>query len=120
VGVGCGGVCDGVWCGGVCDGVCVVWGRGSLFCARTFQGLHSVRLWTPTILIIAICMARVFIKTGSRQATLIKKKACIERPFSLAKQYLHVMPLNHKCIIDFVTTKKESEIDQLTATSTST
>jgi hypothetical protein len=28
-----------VWCGGVFSP-----------CARTFQGLHSVRLWTPTIL----------------------------------------------------------------------
>jgi hypothetical protein len=39
---GCGGVvvcgCVGVW---VCGG-------GSP-CVRTFQGLHSVRLWTPTI-----------------------------------------------------------------------
>jgi hypothetical protein len=39
-GVGCGvcGVC------GVCGGVGVV-----SPCVRTFQGLHSVRLWTPTI-----------------------------------------------------------------------
>jgi hypothetical protein len=38
------------WCGGFggCGGV----GFFCVFspCARTFQGLHSVRLWTPTIL----------------------------------------------------------------------
>jgi hypothetical protein len=68
----CGVVCGGV-CGGVCGlvgwsvywGGCGVWwgvwcvvgwvclgggGMGGRFpCARTFQGLHSVRLWTPTI-----------------------------------------------------------------------
>jgi hypothetical protein len=43
---GCGGV--GVWWWGVGG-----WGVVSP-CVRTFQGLHSVRLWTPTI----------FIKTG--------------------------------------------------------
>jgi hypothetical protein len=51
VGVGCGGSgavggCGGVGCGGV--GVWGVWGAVSP-CVRTFQGLHSVRLWTPTI-----------------------------------------------------------------------
>jgi hypothetical protein len=35
------------WCGG-CGGVVV--GGGVSPCARTFQGKHSVRLWTPTIL----------------------------------------------------------------------
>jgi hypothetical protein len=51
VGVGVWG-CVGVWvwgCGAVwvcgCGGVGVV-----SPCVRTFQGLHSVRLWTPTIL----------------------------------------------------------------------
>jgi hypothetical protein len=40
-------VCVGVWgCGGVGE-----WGCGVVSpCVRTFQGLHSVRLWTPTIL----------------------------------------------------------------------
>jgi hypothetical protein len=37
--------------GGVC-GVCGVCGGVGVVspCVRTFQGLHSVRLWTPTIL----------------------------------------------------------------------
>jgi hypothetical protein len=36
---------------GVCGGVGV--SGGEVFpCARTCQGLHSVRLWTPTILLI--------------------------------------------------------------------
>jgi hypothetical protein len=44
--VGCVGGVGGVGCvGGV-----GVWGVVSP-CVRTFQGLHSVRLWTPTILI---------------------------------------------------------------------
>jgi hypothetical protein len=51
VGVWCRGVVwgvGGVWvCGGWWVFVCV-WGEVSP-CARTFQGLHSVRLWTPTI-----------------------------------------------------------------------
>jgi hypothetical protein len=54
---GCGGV--GLWgCGGVVGvGVCGGCGGGGCGgvvvvvspCVRTFQGLHSVRLWTPTI-----------------------------------------------------------------------
>jgi hypothetical protein len=56
-GVWCG-VCGVGWCGlgGVCGGVGWVWceevgvvGVVVSPCARTFQGLHSVRLWTPTI-----------------------------------------------------------------------
>jgi hypothetical protein len=32
-----------------------VWGWGVVSpCVRTFQGLHSVRLWTPTIYILVI------------------------------------------------------------------
>jgi hypothetical protein len=59
VGLGCG------WCwvesggvGGVGDGGAVgvvVWGCGfPLRSIRTFQGLHSVRLWTPTIFIFIL------------------------------------------------------------------
>jgi hypothetical protein len=29
-----------------------VWGCGSVGGVQTFQGLHSVRLWTPTIFIL--------------------------------------------------------------------
>jgi hypothetical protein len=43
-----GGVRWGLWWYG--SGGVVVWGVGVSPCARTFQGLHSVRLWTPTIL----------------------------------------------------------------------
>jgi hypothetical protein len=43
-GVGC------VWCGG----------GESLFCARTFQGLHFVRLWTLTILFLHYRVSRRF------------------------------------------------------------
>jgi hypothetical protein len=35
----------------------------SLFCARTFQGLHSVRLWTPTI--------TLFVKSKSKIITFL-------------------------------------------------
>jgi hypothetical protein len=42
---------------GVCGGV-GVWGLGVFSpCARTFQGLHSVRLWTPTIYFMAFYKA---------------------------------------------------------------
>jgi hypothetical protein len=45
-----------VWvCGGVGSvvGVVGVWGGGGVSpCVRTFQGLHSVRLWTPTIFLL--------------------------------------------------------------------
>jgi hypothetical protein len=51
-GVGCvrvvGVVGVGPW-GGACCVWCVLWEAVSHSCARTFQGLHSVRLWTPTI-----------------------------------------------------------------------
>jgi hypothetical protein len=41
-------VCGGVW--GCVGGVVGVVGVGVVSpCVRTFQGLHSVRLWTPTI-----------------------------------------------------------------------
>jgi hypothetical protein len=44
----------GVWgCGGF--GGVGVWGWGVVSpCVRTFQGLHSVRLWTPTIFKIKV------------------------------------------------------------------
>jgi hypothetical protein len=65
---GCVGWVCGVSVGGVGGVVCgvgdvVVWGVWGVWdvgvwvgegvppCARTFQGLHSVRLWTPTIFI---------------------------------------------------------------------
>jgi hypothetical protein len=42
----------GVWgCGGVGVGVVSP-------CVRTFQGLHFVRLWTPTILTICIFLKK--------------------------------------------------------------
>jgi hypothetical protein len=49
---GCGGV--GLWDSGGCGGVVGVVGVGVVSpCFRTFQGLHSVRLWTPTICRVA-------------------------------------------------------------------
>jgi hypothetical protein len=73
----CGGV--GLWgCGGVVDvgvcGVCGGVGGGGVVgvvspCVRTFQGLHSVRLWTPTILFVG---TRLFICLTDRNGFFIK------------------------------------------------
>jgi hypothetical protein len=78
--MGVGGVvvwgCGGVWvCG--CGGVGVV-----SPCVRTFQGLHSVRLWTPTIYSCKfltfflrgssrVVYQRLFINTGRYHIALI-------------------------------------------------
>jgi hypothetical protein len=58
-GGGGGGVWWGVWLGGC------VWGVGGSPCARTFQGLHSVRLWSPTIYFVYLFVGPVCQELGA-------------------------------------------------------
>jgi hypothetical protein len=44
-----------------------------VFCARTFQGLHSVRLWTPTFLFFRIFFEEFFLGVLDQAVLAVSK-----------------------------------------------
>jgi hypothetical protein len=102
------GVCGvwGVWV------VWAVWGCGVTPCARTFQGLHSVRLWTPTIYIFSIFRRQIstFIKDCSKFSWRIFKYTKYKK-YILSKQGRSIAHFvnNSQLIFSFQKNMSQSE-----------